>query len=583
VPIQYNFCGMSNLWTFFLAYARVRSPRPASVEALALALLLSTSLLYAPVAQGAPPATNGAIAYDVSKGEGTSYLESSYLTGAPYGTSLTATGVDRGGDAFAPAWAPNGRTLAFASTRTGNTQIYTVQLSVTGQPLSAGSPNQPSSICGLEICRLTNDPWADSDPSWSPNGQQLVFDSYRTGAGQKEIYEMNANGGEVRCVLCDAASNSRPVWSSTGRIAFQSNSSGSPQIYTMNANGGEVRQLTNQPGESSDPSWSPDGSELAYASGAPPNTQIFTIALNGGTPKQITHGEGENELPTWSPDGTEILVSHREPASNTGYMYAVYASSGSPVPNSILAGFEGSWTPLPPPVSSPASPSAPTSPSATALPVPGRTAIARPLHGTVTVQPGLTPSSGPVTAPNQTPPTMGGLLTAEPGQTAPVTPSGHLRGPVEIPVNSTYNVTAGVVGLELTAVADAKPSAASAVVAGGRFSLTQPHASATPVLRLLGRPLGCGPGLASTASRRRRPSLRLITKGKMIARSNWGSASAEGTRWEVEETCHGTLYRAIRDDIRVTDPGRHRTVVLTAGHSYLVRPYKRRPHASSRR
>ncbi len=574
---------MSNLWTTILACARGDSPRLTSVAALAL--LLNASLLCAPVVQGAPSATNGAIAYDVSSGDGTSYLESSYLTGAPYGTPLAATGVDRGGDAFAPAWAPNGRTLAFASTRTGNTQIYTVQLSAAGQPLSTGSPNlagQPSSTCGVETCRLTDDPWADSDPSWSPSGQQLAFDSDRAGTGQKEIYEMSANGGEVRCVLCDAAGNSRPAWSSTGLIAFQSNSSGSSQIYTMNANGGEVRQMTNQPGGSSDPSWSPDGSELAYASGAPPNTQIFTIALNGGSPMQITHGEGENELPTWSPDGTEILVSHREPASNTGYMYAVYASSGNPVPNSILAGFEGSWAPLPPPASNPASPSAPASPSGTALPVPGRTAIARPLNGTVTVEPGLTPSSGPVTPPSQTA-LPGGLLAAEPGQTAPATPSGHLQGPVEIPVDSTYNVTAGVVGLELTTVAGAKPSAASAVVAGGRFSVTQPHASATPVLRLLGRPLGCGPGLASAASRRRRPSLRLHTKGKMIARSNWGSASAEGTRWEVEETCHGTLYRAIQDDIRVTDPARHRTVVLTAGHSYLVRPYKRRPHASSRR
>lgn len=278
---------MSDLWTFFLPRTRVRSPRLTSVTALAL--LLNASLLCTPVAQGAPAATNGAIAYDVSDGGGTSYLESSYLTGAPYGTSLKATGVDGGGDAFESAWAPNGRTLAFASTRTGNTQIYTVQFGVTGQLLSAAPGNtagQQSSACGLEICRLTEDPWADSDPSWSPNGQQLVFDSDRTGTGQKEIYEMNANGGEVRCVLCNAASNSRPVWSSTGPIAFQSNSSGSSQIYTMNAAGGEVRQVTNQPGGSSDPSWSPDGSELAYAGGAPPNTQIFTIALKGAPPSR---------------------------------------------------------------------------------------------------------------------------------------------------------------------------------------------------------------------------------------------------------------------------------------------------------
>jgi Tol biopolymer transport system component len=562
------------------------SPFRISVAALALALSLNASLRAA-LAQGAPTGTNGAIAYVVSNGNGISYLESSYLTGAPAGTPLTTTGVDRGGDSFAPAWAPNGRTLAFASTRTGNTQIYTVQLGVTGQPLPAAAPNlagQPSSLCGLEICRLTNDPWADSNPSWSPDGQRLVFDSDRTSAGQKQIYTMNASGGDVRCLLCDTASNAQPAWSSSGLIAFQSNRSGSPQIYTMNAEGGEIHQIANQPGGSSDPSWSPNGSELAYTGGTPPHTQIFTVALDGGAPKQITHDQqGDDELPAWSPDGTEILVSHRESASNTGYMYAVHASSGSPVPNSTIAGFEGSWATLPPPASSQASPSGTPSPSSTAAPVPGRTAIARPLSGTVTVQPGLTaPAGSSLTTPPVTAP-AGGTLTSEPGQTGTPAAPTSLRGPVEIPVASTYNATAGVVGLDLTTVAAAKASVVSAVVTGGPFSLTQPHADATPTLQLLGRPEGCGHGLASAASRRYWPRIRAHTRGSFRGRANFGRLSVKGTRWEIEDTCQGSVYRALQDDITVTDPGRHRTVVLTAGHSYLVRPYNRRPHATSPR
>jgi hypothetical protein len=432
--------------------------------------------------------------------------------------------------------------------------------------VSSSSTGLPPSVCGQEICRLTDDPWADSHPSWSPDGRQLVFDSDRSGTGQKQLYTMNAAGGEVRCLLCDAASNAQPAWSSTGLIAFQSNRSGSPQIYTMNSAGGEIRQITHQPGVNADPSWLPNGSEFAYTSGAPPNTQIFTIALAGGAPKQLTHdAQGDDELAAWSPDGTEILVSHREPVSNTGYMYAVEAGSGRPVANSTIAGFEGDWAPLPAPAST-AAPRPSASPDAAVLPTPGRTAIARPLRGKVTVEPGHT-----------APP--GGSSTAEPGGTATST---SLRGPVEVPVDSTYNATQGVVKLELTTVAAAKPSAVSAVIAGARFSVTQPHA-AIPTVQLLGRPQDCARGSASAARRHSLPRIGLHTKGIFHGKGDFGKAGAGGTRWAIENTCQGTVYRAIQDDVTVTDPGRHKTIVLTAGHSYLVRPYFQPPRAASRR
>jgi hypothetical protein len=522
----------------------VRGARaPHTAAAATGAVLVTASLLCAPGARGAFAGTDGAIAYVVSNGITPYRLGSSYVTGTPNGTPLAESEADRGGDSFSPAWAPDGRDLAFASRRSGTSQIYALHLSFAGRPLRS---------CGAEVCRLTDDHWNDASPSWSPDGRELVFESNRSGAEQ--LYTVSAAGGTARRLLSDDAEDTQPAWSSTGLIAFRSNRSGSEQIYVMNARGGEVRQVTHQPGVNEDPSWSPDGTELAYAGGAEGQIQVFAIGLRGGPARQLTHDvPGDNELPAFSPDGTALLVSHRDPATNFGYVYAIDARSGNPIPGERLAGFEGTWAPLPTPPTG-------ATPSQTSEP----TAIARPLSGVVTVDPGQAASAG--AAPTAQ------IPTAE----APAGRPTLLRNAVEIAVDAIYDATRGAVRLEVSTGTAARPRVAWAVIAGGRFAVRQSHPYATPIVQLLGGPRGCGRGLASTARRRSEPHVRLHTKGPWEAKDHFGRAAAKGTVWEVADTCRGALYRALRDDITVTDPGRHRTIVLTAGHSYLVRPHRGR-------
>ena len=53
--------------------------------------------------------------------------------------------------------------IAFASDRDGNWEIYVVNADGSG------------------LVRLTNDPAADSTPSWSPDGRRIAFTSTRDG------------------------------------------------------------------------------------------------------------------------------------------------------------------------------------------------------------------------------------------------------------------------------------------------------------------------------------------------------------------------------------------------------------------
>src|SRR2546422_644883 len=92
----------------------------------------------------------------------------------------------------APAWSPDGRLIAFASTRDGNAEIYL-------QSLSEQSPR-----------RLTTNDAIDTSPAWSPDGRRIAFTSDR--AGSPQIYTMDVDGTHVRR-LTHGGNSYSPSWS----------------------------------------------------------------------------------------------------------------------------------------------------------------------------------------------------------------------------------------------------------------------------------------------------------------------------------------------------------------------------------
>lgn len=92
-------------------------------------------------------------------------------------------------------WSPGGRAIAFTSDRSGNDDIYTMDLT-TG-----------------EITQITEDAAKDSDPSWSPDGSQIAFTSARDGA--IAVWVMNADGSDARMVARNAA---KPHWHPDGDL-----------------------------------------------------------------------------------------------------------------------------------------------------------------------------------------------------------------------------------------------------------------------------------------------------------------------------------------------------------------------------
>jgi Tol biopolymer transport system component len=169
---------------------------------------------------------------------------------------------------------------------------------------------------GTELTRLTTNPGSEFDPSWSPDGAQIVYRDSRGGVNHNdEIYVMNADGSGQRNLSNHLANDWGPAWSPDGgKIAFNSDRGGDTMsIYVMNPDGSDVQRLTTIEGEY--PAWSPDGRRIAFmaqepgAFGSNPDYNIYVMQADGSGVQRLTTTPGEDGWPAWSPDGRTIAFT----------------------------------------------------------------------------------------------------------------------------------------------------------------------------------------------------------------------------------------------------------------------------------
>jgi TolB protein len=159
-----------------------------------------------------------------------------------------------------PRWSPDGKRLAWVSSRDKNQEIYAID------------------VDGKESKRLTTDPAMDNNPCWSPDGKQIAFCSGRK--GNLDIWVMNADGTDLRPLTTDAKMDYWPAWSPDGKkIAFTSNRAGNYDIWVMNPDGTGQKNLTKHPAQDNYATWSPDGKQLAFLSNRGGDYNIYVMAV----------------------------------------------------------------------------------------------------------------------------------------------------------------------------------------------------------------------------------------------------------------------------------------------------------------
>lgn len=139
------------------------------------------------------------------------------------------------GEVFNPSFAPDGNRIVFAGQTGGLTDMYVYDL-------AAG-----------ELRRLTNDPYADLQPAWSPDGSRIAFvtDRFGTGLpslmwGNYRLATMDPVTGTIEEVQAfPTGKHINPQWGPDGSLYFISNQNGIPNVYRTDLGTGELWQVTN--------------------------------------------------------------------------------------------------------------------------------------------------------------------------------------------------------------------------------------------------------------------------------------------------------------------------------------------------
>jgi tricorn protease len=163
---------------------------------------------------------------------------------------------------FAPCFSPDGRSLAFASSRHGGYDVFVV-------PVHGGKPR-----------RLTFDSAQDVPTGWTPDGKGVVFTSDRSPEFPK-----------------------------------------GQGVYVVPAAGGQERRLPLFEGKEAH--YSPDGKHLAYVRGpgtwyrrgyrGSSNDDLYLANADGSNPVKLTAFDGQDTAPMWGPDGkTLYYVTERD-------------------------------------------------------------------------------------------------------------------------------------------------------------------------------------------------------------------------------------------------------------------------------
>ena len=196
-------------------------------------------------------------------------------------------------------WSPDGQSIAFSEFEGGDYSPEKWSVFIARRD-------------GSQWRRLaTNALWV----TWSPDGKRLAYSSRRT--GNSEIFVVDVDGGNEIRLTDHPALDTAPSWSPDGaRIAFSSDRADNTDLYVIKTNGEGIRRLTEGLGNDYNPSWSPDGEEIVfYRSRDDGRDQIWVREVDGAREWNITDNEANNIFPCFLPSGSIGFTSKAPGAS----------------------------------------------------------------------------------------------------------------------------------------------------------------------------------------------------------------------------------------------------------------------------
>ena len=213
------------------------------------------------------------------------------------------------------AWSPDGTRLALAVENIGSgdgywaRHIWVIEAD------------------GSNMVQLTSGPDWDNSPSWSPDGNQIVF--YRSYEGGSQIVIIDVDGSNETPLTAGSTEERSPSWSPDGANIGYVTEYG--QLALMAPDGSNRREIVANHavgGLLGGMSWSPDSSQIAYTRDLGECTGIVLINADGTDERRISYIPGDSRQPAWSPDG-ELLLFANAFAHGWSQIYIVSVHGGS--------------------------------------------------------------------------------------------------------------------------------------------------------------------------------------------------------------------------------------------------------------
>jgi TolB protein len=266
-------------------------PPPLTIATLQAQASASPSLLppdvqpsTVPPTVPAPDAPTGRVVYTCQVGDQGNYLCLINADGTGF-RQLTSAPVKR----WYPSLAPDGGSVIYSAYVENYVyEIYELNL-------TSGVTTQLTSKLGILKA-----------PEISPDGNLIAFNLGTKNDGE-EIWVMDRNGANPHKVY---GRGWDPTWSPDGtQILFASDAQGATQLYIINLDGSGLQRVTNFDSMRGRSDWSPDGAWMVTYSGEAWKREIFIFRPDLSDLRQLTPAGGNSQGPSFSPDGKWITFT----------------------------------------------------------------------------------------------------------------------------------------------------------------------------------------------------------------------------------------------------------------------------------